>query len=342
MHTPLNRRTVLKGAAGATALTITATRVGRAQEASPSAAEASPAANGDSRVISAANGEIEIAGTPQRVIGLEYELVENLVILGVEPVGVSEPESINGWVPLETPLADSIVDVGTRDELNMETIIALEPDLILAASPRQDEVLANLESIAPTVQLQTYSPFFTPAEEMTPIEHFQLILTQVAQATNTVPNAEAAITEFDALLAAGAEAIAQTEFAGRPFVYAGISEFTSLNLFNEHSRIAYTMAQLGFVNQAGENTETPGLHYEVRALEDLGSLPEDTLFFVAISPQIAEEANELFTGELWQGMPWIDGFTNLGSPNIWTAGSAITLSNLIERVVTAVGGTIEA
>lgn len=336
-RSPVNRRSVLKGTLGASLLTagLAQTSLAR-QEASPESAE-------ESRTISAANGDVTITGTPQRVVVMEYELTENLVVLGVEPVGVCEPESVNNWVPLPEPLPASIVDVGTRDEPDIEAIIGLEPDLILAASPRQDEVLSTLESIAPTVQLETYSPVSTP-EGVSPIEHFQLILTQVAEATNRQAEAETAIAEFDVLLEAGAAAVAQTEFAGRPFVYAGISEFTAVNLFNQHARIAYTISQLGLENQAGENTETPGLHYQTLAIEELGTLPEDTLFFVALSPQITEEATELFEGELWQGMPWVQagGFINLGEPNVWTAGSAITLSNLIERVTEALGAPLES
>ncbi len=336
-RSPVNRRSVLKGTLGASLLTAGLSQTALARQ------EASPQVSEESRTVAAANGDVTITGTPQRVVVMEYELTENLVALGVEPVGVCEPESVNNWVPLPEPLADSIVDVGTRDEPDIEAIIGLEPDLILAASPRQDAMLANLESIAPTVQLETYSPMSAP-EGLTPIEHFKHILTQVAVATNRQAEAETAIAEFDALLEAGTAAVAQTEFAGRPFVYAGVSEFTSVNLFNEHSRIAHTIGQLGLINQAGENSETPGLHYQTLSIEELGTLPEDTLFFVALSPQITEEATELFEGELWQGMPWVQagGFINLGEPNVWTAGSAITLSNLIERVTESLGAPLDS
>lgn len=338
MKHSFDRRSVLKGTLGATLLTAGLANVTHAQNSTP---DVSPVEDGDVRVISAANGEIEVQGTPERIVVMEYELAENAYILGITPAGLTERDSVSRWVPLPEPFPETVADVGTRDEPDLEAIIALQPDLILAASPRQDEVLANLETIATTVQLQTYSPFFTPAEDITPIQHFQQVLTQVAQATNREQEAEAAIAGFDALLAAGAEAVAATEYAGRPFVYLTFGDFTTINLFNEHSRIAYTISQLGLANQGGENTETPGLHYETRAVEDLGTLPADTLVFVSISPEIADDANAFLESDLIQGMPWIDGLMNLGEPNVWTAGSAITLSNLIERVVAALGGTIE-
>lgn len=325
-----NRRTVLKGAAAAAFLAATRSQFAGAQESD------------DVRTIEAVNGTIEIEGTPERVVGLEYELVENLVILGVEPVGVAERDSISVWVPLPEPLSESIVDVGTRDELNIEALIELEPDLIIAASPRQDAALENLEAVAKTVQLQTYSPRFTP-EGITAHDHFKQVLTQVATAVNKEAEAEAAIAEFDELLAAGTTAVAETDFAGRPFVFAAFNDFTQANLFNEHSRIAYTIGQLGLVNQAGENTETPGLHFETRSVEVLGELPAETVFIVSVSAAAADAAEEFYSGDLWQSMPFVQAgnFINLGEPNIWAAGSAITLSNLIERVVPALGGTLE-
>lgn len=342
MRSHMNRRAVIKGSLAAGIVAGFAGREGFAQEMTP---EASPA-NGDVRVVAAANGDIEVSGTPERLVFMEYELVENAVILGIVPVGVCERDSINAWVPLPEPLPESIVDVGARDEPDLEAILELQPDLIIAAKPRQDEVLDRLEAIAQTVQLETYSPFSAPTGGMTPIANFQHVLTQVAQATNREAEAEAAIADFDALLESAIAAVQATGNAGKPFVFVGqFPEFSSVTLFNDHSRIAYTVSQLGLVNQAGENDSTPGLHYQEVSIENLGTmLSEDTLFFVSESSASAEEMQEFFNGAVWQSMPFVQAgnFINLGQPNIWTAGSAITLSNLIRRVVEALGGQLDS
>lgn len=334
---PMNRRRLLAGAAGLTSLAA-ASRFGSVAAQSP---EASPV-EGDVRIVSAANGDIEIVGTPNRIVVLEYELAEDAAILGLNVVGLAERDSVNQWVPLPTPYSDEVTDVGSRDEVDIEAIIALDPDLILAAKPRQDAILAQLEAIAPTVQLETYSPIATPVG-MTPIEHSQSVLTSVAQATGTETIAEAAIAEFDALLESGAAAIAATDYAGAPFVWLGNITTDGVSMFNDHARIGYTVSQLGLVNQTGENEETPGLHYVETSMEQLGTLPPETLVFTSTSPAVAAEREEIYASDLWQGLPWVQAgnFHDLGEPNVWAAGSTITLSNLVERVVAELGGTIE-
>ena len=306
-----------------------------AQNATPAA---SPAGGG-TRTVTAVNGEIALTGTPSRVIAMEYELCENLAILGVTPIGVTERDSVPQWIQIP-PYPAAVADLGTRDEPDLEAIAALQPDLILAASPRQDAVLDKLEAIGPVVQLATYSPRSTP-QGQTPIENFQQILTDVALATNTEAAAREAITAFDALLEQGNAAIAASAFAGRSFLFGAFNDQTASNLFNDHSRIAFTISQLGLTNLAPENTETPGLHFTPTAVEQLGTFPEDTLFFTSQSPANASEITPLFESGIWKAIPFVaaGNFHNLGQPNIWTAGSAITLSDLIRRLVKEVTGT---
>lgn len=338
----LIERTAILGIAGLAGMPLA--RHAMAQGATPGASPdaspaASPVAGGESRTVAAVNGEITITGTPSRVVAMEYELCENLAILGVSPVGVAERDSVPQWI--QTPAyPDTVTDIGTRDEPDIEAIAGLTPDLILAASPRQDAVLDKLEAIAPVVQLATYSPRSTP-QGQTPIENFQQILTDVAIATNTEAKAQEAIAAFDALLKQGAEAIAASEFAGRSFLFGAFNDQTATNLFNDHSRLAYTISQMGLKNIAPENTETPGLHFTPTAIEQLGTFPEDTLFFTSQSAANASEITPLFDSDVWKAIPFVaaGNFHNLGQPNIWTAGSAITLSDLIKRVVKDLTGT---
>ena len=58
---------------------------------------------------------------------------------------------------VEPPLPDGIADVGMRLEPNLEVVQALAPDLILIA-PGLEAVRARLESIAPTLRLQVFTP----------------------------------------------------------------------------------------------------------------------------------------------------------------------------------------
>lgn len=303
--------------------------------------DASPASD-EPRVVSAINGDIEVSDTPERIVAMEYELVEHLQTVGVTPVGASERDSINVWVPLQEPLDENeVADIGTRDEPDLEAILQLAPDLILAASPRQDAVLEQLEQIATTIQLETYSPRSTPSGSDTALDHAKGVLRNVALAVNKVDEAEAEIETFDGLLSDGANNIAELGYEGQPFVYGSIilSDTGTINLFTDRSRIAATLTGLGLTN-AITLEDNPDSHFVAMSLEQFGTLPEDILFFYSLSESAMDAINEALDSPVWQSSAFVQngGLVDLGAPNIWTAGGLITLTDVIERVV----GALEA
>ena len=84
---------------------------------------------------------------PQRIIVLDWDLLEQILTLDVIPVGATEIAGYNQWVA--HPIApNSIEEVGMRAEPNLEKMASLKPDLILAASSQQD-LLPVLQTIAP-------------------------------------------------------------------------------------------------------------------------------------------------------------------------------------------------
>jgi iron complex transport system substrate-binding protein len=101
-----------------------------------------------------ANGEIgetTIPARPERVIVLDTGELDNMVALGITPIGVAHPAD-TGIAPdyLDTGEA---VDLGAYDALDLEQIKNLEPDLILGTSLRIDDdgLKEKLQAIAPTV-----------------------------------------------------------------------------------------------------------------------------------------------------------------------------------------------
>lgn len=67
---------------------------------------------------------------------------------------------------------ESIEDIGTRAEPNLEKIASLKPDVILAASPQQD-LIPLLRQIAPVVYLPNFSQ--NEAAAQTAIKHFRTL-----------------------------------------------------------------------------------------------------------------------------------------------------------------------
>ncbi|MFC4596830.1 iron-hydroxamate ABC transporter substrate-binding protein [Cohnella hongkongensis] len=87
------------------------------------------------------NGPVEIPANPQRIIGLAN--APNVASLDGNLVGVDE------WTKKNPLFADKLADVETVSDADLEKIIELEPDLILAGSWMNN--LDRMSEIAPTI-----------------------------------------------------------------------------------------------------------------------------------------------------------------------------------------------
>ncbi len=162
---------------------------------------ASEAETKGTHTFKAVNGEIEIPDAPQRVVVRTY--LGELMVLGVPVVGSEEWSLGNPY--LDKDKVAQIKDVGYP--MNIEEILALEPDLIITDS---EEGLAEMEKIAPTV----FIPFNTNRDIKSSIRYFGEML-------NKQSEAEAWITEFETETAKQAERLKE----------AGIDMNASVGLF---------------------------------------------------------------------------------------------------------------
>src|SRR5436190_20413330 len=91
---------------------------------------------------------------PKRVVALEWDAVENLLSLGVRPVGGADLGGYRTYVAVGLPGA--ITDVGKRQEPSIERIAKLRPDLIVVPSNRAGRNLATLRKIATVLVTNPY------------------------------------------------------------------------------------------------------------------------------------------------------------------------------------------
>ena len=96
-------------------------------------------------------GETEIPAKPERVIVLDTGELDNVLSLGIEPVGIAHPA--DAAIAPEYLDAGEAADLGAYDALDLEQIKNLEPDLILGTTLRIDDdgLKERLQEIAPTV-----------------------------------------------------------------------------------------------------------------------------------------------------------------------------------------------
>ena len=103
------------------------------------------------REITHAMGVTDVPDSPQRIVVLTNEGTEALLAIGITPVG-----AVKSWLgdPWYDHIAEDMADVtvvGEESAVNLELLVALEPDLILGNKSRHEAIYEQLSAIAPTV-----------------------------------------------------------------------------------------------------------------------------------------------------------------------------------------------
>ncbi|WP_330480398.1 ABC transporter substrate-binding protein [Streptomyces sp. NBC_00724] len=103
------------------------------------------------RTLTHAMGKTELKSAPKRVVVLDVGEFDNVVSLGAKPVGYAPSEGDAAIPSYLKKDAGNPKNVGTINNLNLEAIAGLKPDLILGSQLRAADKYDQLSKIAPTV-----------------------------------------------------------------------------------------------------------------------------------------------------------------------------------------------
>lgn len=151
-----------------------------------------PVSQTDCHLVEHAAGETCVPNHLQRVVTLDFASFENAIALGITPVGtvVTEFSAHFSDLPKET------VNIGKAGEPNLESILALKPDLILGLDHHQT-LYTQAQQIAPTVLLQ-----FEHSGQWKEVFHaFGTVLNREAIAQQVMANYDQRLQEFKRRLA---------------------------------------------------------------------------------------------------------------------------------------------
>lgn len=102
------------------------------------------------RTVTDAYGEAKIPAKPQRIVVLTSAALDNLLALGVKPIGAPYSVSVNGnFFKYLVSQTEGIENVGTVDQPNLETLAKLKPDLIIGQKSNHEAIYEDLKRIAP-------------------------------------------------------------------------------------------------------------------------------------------------------------------------------------------------
>lgn len=92
-------------------------------------------------------GRVELPAAADRVVALDRRAAEELLTLGVPPVGATDIAAYRG--PERLP--PGTADVGPAADPDTAAVAALRPDLVVGDVARHERLLTDLEAVAPTV-----------------------------------------------------------------------------------------------------------------------------------------------------------------------------------------------
>lgn len=164
-------------------------------------------------VVSHSRGETTIPIAPQRIVALSPSWADNVLALGVTPVGIGTLTSVgpaDGKFPWQGDFEAEVIRLPLVGPPDYGAIAAAAPDLILADhSARDADVYRQLSAIAPTI---------APLEDSGYVDHWRDQARALGRALRKDAEAHALVTCVETRIATARGAVPQTR--GATFVLA--------------------------------------------------------------------------------------------------------------------------
>ncbi|MCZ0927965.1 iron-siderophore ABC transporter substrate-binding protein [Halomonas janggokensis] len=226
------------------------------------------------RTLDTAFGDVEVTGTPERVVTLYEGALDASLAAGVTPLGaVTTRGGDNVAEYVEAHLGDERPAImGVVREINIEAVLEQRPDLILAPARLTEEQYQLLSRIAPTV--------VPPTQPIAP-DNWKDEARLYGNALNRQDAIEDAISAVDQRAAELASALENAGVGGTAFVVRwmpGGPMVMSKNLFAAGllDQVGLTVEDAGLVGERG-------VHSDVLSLENLSRVDGDWLFLATLN-----------------------------------------------------------
>jgi ferric hydroxamate transport system substrate-binding protein len=198
-------------------------------------------------VIKTAKGDVTLEKPADRVVTLEWTYTEDLLAVGVQPIGHADLKGYNAWVNIPVELSAEVTDVGTRQEPNIETIMSLQPDLIIAAANRVANNYDQLAAIAPVLVFNGY-PEEGGVDQYTEMEQ---TFAEIAKAVGKEGEVEGVLAKLDSAYAAAAEKLKTAGKEGAEIVLTqawSANNVPEFRLFTDNSMAIQILNRIGLKN----------------------------------------------------------------------------------------------
>ncbi len=226
------------------------------------------------RTLDTAFGEVDVTGTPERVVTLYEGALDASLAAGITPLGaVTTRGGDNVAEYVEAHLGDERPAImGVVREINTEAVLEQRPDLILAPVQLAEEQYQLLSRIAPTV--------VPPSQPLAP-DNWKDEARLYGKALNREEAIDDAINAVEERAAALASDLEKAGVGGNAFVVRwmpGGPMVMSKNLFT-----AGLLADVGLTVEDAGLVGERGVHSDVLSLENLAQVDGDWLFLATLN-----------------------------------------------------------
>lgn len=224
-------------------------------------------------------GTTEITKEPKRVVTLGLSDQDAVLAFGVKPVGAVDwfKERPYGLWPWTKDLwgKDTPEIVGERDDFDLEKVLNLKPDLILALySGMTKEQYGELSKIAPTVgQPKDFADYGAPWQDMTRM---------AGKALGRADEADKLISDIDAKFAAVREK--HPDWKGRSVAVVDPFQAGKYAVFQKTDPKAVFMTEMGFTVPDAINEAAGGNNAAEISAERADLIDTDLLLFLTADP----------------------------------------------------------
>ncbi|MGW5333387.1 ABC transporter substrate-binding protein [Streptomyces bauhiniae] len=274
---------------------------------------------------------IKLDGPAKKVVGTEWNVVESLVTLGVDPVGVADVKGYKTW-DTAAPLRNTPKDIGTRGEPSMDTIASLGPDLIVATTDLPAAAVKQLRKIAPVLEVKS-------ADAADQIGRMKKNLDLIGKATGTTDQAAEAADEFDTKVAEAKKKLSAAGRAGDEIAFADgyvAANQVSLRAYTDGSQLGTVNKALGLKN-AWKLKGDPAYGLAATDVEGLSSLGGDTQFaYIGSDSEGDPFKKELAKNAAWKALPFVTkGAVHRLPDGIWMFGGPKSMQAYIDALTGA-------
>ncbi|SHM07737.1 iron-siderophore ABC transporter substrate-binding protein [Phytopseudomonas punonensis] len=268
----------------------------------------------ESRTLDTAYGEIKLASTPQRVVTLGENALDVALSVGVTPLGSVATRGGSDVSAYLKSKAGDIKIVGTARETNLESVFALQPDLILASPELSRDQYQKLSLIAPTVVPKGNS-----------FEDWRNNVEFYGEALGKSSEAKAAIAAVDARIDAVKGKI-------EPGQVASVVRWSPQGpgVMSQHLFVGQLLSQLGFKGtaMAAELTKKP--HSDALSLENLSRIDADWLFLATLNADGDKALEQARQQPAFARLKAVSsGHVQSVDGQIWSSGSGPLAANVV-------------